>query len=96
MRVAAGPPGSIRRLDDVPSPLVDPTDLAGLDQGLEVGVILFRWTAWIWMVVVAVVERDHLSHPLPAALLIGAAFAVTVAVGAGIAVLVGRARRTLP
>ena len=41
MTVAAGPLGSIRRLDDVPSPLVDPTDLAGLDQGLEVGVILF-------------------------------------------------------
>lgn len=93
MTVAAGPPGSIRRLDDVPPPLVDPTDPAGLDQGLEVGVILFRWTAWIWMVVVAVVERDHLSHPLPAALLIGAAFAVTASASVMRAVVPGSSIR---
>lgn len=55
----------------------DRADPAGLDHGLEVGIILFRWTAWVWMVVVAVIERDHLTHPMPAALLIGAALAVT-------------------
>lgn len=56
----------------------DRADPAGLDQGLEVGIIVFRWAAWVWMAIVAVIERDHLVHPLPAAVLIGAALAVTL------------------
>jgi signal transduction histidine kinase len=39
---------------------------------------VFRWCAWIWMAIVAVIERNHIDHPLPAILLIGAALLVTM------------------
>jgi signal transduction histidine kinase len=56
-----------------------PASEVGLDHGLESGVLVFRWAAWIWMAVVATVERSHLTHRLPAIALIAAALAVTFA-----------------
>lgn len=56
-----------------------PSDLGGLDRGLTTGVIIFRWAAWVWMAVVALLEREHLERPGVAALLTLAALGITIA-----------------
>lgn len=50
---------------------------ASLEQGLLVGISVFRWLAWAWMAAVVVVARDKLSNPLWAVLPIVAAFVYT-------------------
>lgn len=42
------------------------------------GLTAFRWLAWIWMATVLVLARGNLVAPVAAAVLVGAAFAVTI------------------
>ena len=42
------------------------------------GLAVFRWVAWAWMAVVLAVSRDDLARPGLAAVLVGAALAVTI------------------
>jgi signal transduction histidine kinase len=49
-----------------------------IERGLLRGIAAFRWFAWIWMAVVAILARGNLVRPVAAFLLIGTAFVVTV------------------
>lgn len=50
-----------------------------LVRGLLTGIAAFRWLAWAWMAVVAVVSRDDMGRPWLAVLLITAALVATAA-----------------
>jgi len=52
--------------------------VSGLDRGLFAGVGAFRLAAWAWLAVVTVAERDRLSRPGLAAVLLGIALAWSV------------------